>query len=130
MRLLKRNMTDLEYLPYSGMETDLNEDGEHTGEFHPKMSDPVPLKGNMSTPNGQVNQTFYGTDERYTHVLLLDNPKADIRKTGKIRWKGELYDILAVQPSLNVMSIALRKQTENESEREEFYEFPDQECPV
>lgn len=125
MRLLKRNMTGVDYLPYGGMMTDLNEDGEHTGEFRPQPCQPVHYEGNMSTPNGQVNQAFYGTDLRYTHVLLLDNPKADIRETGKIRWKGGLYDILAVRPSLNVMSIALRKQTENNSEREEFYELPD-----
>ena len=111
MKLLKRNMTEFEYFPNGGEETDLNEDGEHTGEFHPVYKDPVVYKGNISAPSGQVQHQFYGEDIRYTHTLLMDNPNAEINEFGLIRWKGSLYDIQAVQPSLNVLAIALRKQT-------------------
>lgn len=111
MRCLERNKTDFEYLPYDGTETDLNDAGEHTGEFHPEYGDPVPYKGNISTPSGQVNQTFYGQDIRYTHTLVMDDPNVGITERGLIRWKGELYDIKAVKPSLNAVSIALKKQT-------------------
>ena len=111
MKLLKRNCTEFEYLPYTGMETDLNDDGEHTGEFQPEYGDPIPYIGNISSPSGNTTQTFYGTDVRYTHVLVMDRPDVDINEYGLIRWKGELYDIRAVRPSLNVLSVALRKQT-------------------
>ena len=111
MKCLKRNMTDFEYLPWDGTESDLNKDGEHTGEFHHVYGDPVSYKGNISSPSGKMNQTFYGEDIRYTHTLVIDNPNADINEYGKIRWKGCLYDIQAVRPSLNVLSVALRKQT-------------------
>lgn len=104
-------MTTFEYLPYDGTETDLNEDGEHTGEFHPAYGDPIPFRGTITDPSGRVNQTFYGQDIRYTHTLILDNPKAEIREGGIIRWNGYLYDIQAVRPSLNFMTIALRRQT-------------------
>ena len=123
MRLLKRNKTEFEYLPNDGTETDVNEDGEHTGEFHPVYGEPVIYKGNISAPSGQVQHQFYGEDIRYTHTLLMDDPNAEINEHGLIRWKGELYDIQAVRPSLNVLSIALRKQTsidpENGPEGEE-----------
>ena len=111
MKCLKRNMTDFEYLPYDGVETDLNEDGEHTGEYHREYGEPVPYKGNISIPSGRWNQTFYGEDIRYTHTLVMDNPNVEINEYGLIRWKGELYDIQAVRPSLNSVNIALKKQT-------------------
>lgn len=121
MRLLKRNATEFEYLPYMGMNDDVllydSDDPEaepetvHTGEFKPQYGDPVRCEGNISSPNGYVNQTFYGQDIRYTHTLIMTDNTAGINEYGIIRWKGELYDIQAVRPSLNGLSIALKKQT-------------------
>ena len=111
MRLLRRNTTKFEYLTYQGESDDLNEDGEHTGEFHPIYGDPVWYRGNISAPSGHTTQTFYGEDIRYSHVLVMDDVNVGIEETGIVRWKGNLYDILAVRPSLNVMNIALRRQS-------------------
>lgn len=121
MRLLKRNVTTFEYLPYLGMNDDVllydsddpeaEPEVEHTGEFKPQYGDPVMCEGNISSPNGYVNQTFYGQDIRYTHTLIMADNDAGINEYGIIRWKGELYDIQAVRPSLNGISVALKKQT-------------------
>jgi len=111
MKCLRRNMTDFEFLPYSGVETDLNDDGEHTGEFHREYGEPIPFRGNISSPSGRENQTFYGEDIRYTHTLVMDDPDAGIDEHGVISWKGNLYDVVAVRPSLNVLSVALKRQT-------------------
>ena len=111
MKLLRRNTTEFEYLPHSGMESDLNSDGEHTGEFHPVFGEAVTYRGNISAPSGQTKQQFYGEDVRYSHTLVMDRPDVPITELGKIRWKGELYAIAAVRPSLNVLNIALRKET-------------------
>lgn len=119
MKCLKRNMKDFEYLPWDGTETDLNDDGEHTGEFHLSYSEPVPYKGNISTPSGRENQTFYGEEIRYTHTLVMDNPNVPINEYGLIRWKGDLYDIQSVHPSLNAVSIALKKRTKDHADGEE-----------
>lgn len=119
MRNLKRNMTEFEYLPPDGETSDVNEDGDYTGEFYPQHSDPVPMKGNISMPSGNVSQDFFGTDTRYTHVLVMDDPDADISELGIIRWKGSLYEIRAVRPSLNALSVALRKKTENHAEADD-----------
>ena len=118
MRLLRRNTTEFEYLPYTGVDTDLNEYGEHTGELEHEYGAAKTYRGNISTPSGNVNQTFYGQDIRYTHTLVMDNPNVDIKEGGQIRWKGSLYDIRAVRPSLNSVSIALRKQTADHAEGE------------
>jgi len=119
MRLLHRNLKEFEYLPWLGTETDLNEDGEHTGEYRPvNYGEPVKYRGNISMPSSRTNQMFYGMDIRYTHVLVMDDPDADIQETGLIRWKGHLYDIKAVRPSLNLLSIALRRQTEDHADDE------------
>lgn len=111
MKCLERNKTEFEYLPYDGTDTDLNEHGEHTGEFHRSYGEPVPYKGNISSPSGREVQTFYGEDIRYTHTLVMDNPNVAINEYGVIRWKDDLYDVVSVKPSLNAVSIALRKQT-------------------
>lgn len=113
MKLLRRNTTEFEYLPYTGLSSDLNEDDEHTGEFHPVYDEAITYRGNISSPSGYVNQTFYGMDVRYTHVLVMDNPNADIQETGLIRWKDDLYEIRAVRPSINGLSVALRRQTKD-----------------
>ena len=123
MRMLRRNLTEFEYLPYSGVDSGLNSEGEHTGEYQRQYDDPILYKGNISTPSGYTNQTFYGTETRYTHVLIMDDPEVDIRESGLIRWKGNLYEIRSVRPSLNVMNIALRKITPDEGEP---YPVPDE----
>lgn len=129
MRLLRRNTTEFEYLPGTGVATDVNDDGEHTGEFHPVYGTAVKYRGNISSPSGHTIQQFYGEDIRYTHTLVMDRPDAPIDEHGMVRWKGELYEITAVRPSLNVLNIALRRITgtdesegpapENEDEPEE-----------
>ena len=111
MRCLERNKREFEYLPYTGTETDLNAFGEHTGELEREYGTPVRYKGNISTPSGKVNQTFYGDDIRYTHTLVMEDPNVPINEYGLIRYNGETYSIEAVRPSLNAVSIALRKQT-------------------
>ena len=115
MRLLLRNTTEFEYLPYDGVGSDLNDDGEHTGEFHPAYGKPVRYRGNISAPSGQTAHTFYGEDIRYTHTLVMDK-KVDIDEHGVIRWCGHTYEIVAVRPSLNAMSIALRRITDGEDD--------------
>lgn len=119
MKLLRRNTTEFEYYPYIGMIETLTEDEDGTGEYHPSYDQPVKMRGNISAPSGMVNQTFYGEDIRYTHVLVMDDPKADIKESGMIRWNGKTFDIRAVRPSMNVLSIALREQTMDHAEGED-----------
>lgn len=119
MHLLKRNETKFEYLPPDGETSDLNDDGEHTGEFYSKHGDPIPMRGSISVPGKNVSQHFFGTDTRYTHVLMMDDPDAEISELGLIRWKGDLYEITAVRPSINSLAVALRKKTENNAPEDE-----------
>ena len=123
MKLLLRNCTEFEYMPSDGTETDLNEDGEHTGEYRPVYGEPIEYTGNICAPSGHTNQTFYGEDIRYTHTLVMDDPEADIKETGLVRWKDHLYEITAVRPSLNGLSVALRRMTEDHGEP---YEEPEE----
>ena len=122
MKLLKRNCTEFEYYAYTGLDSDIDEDGLHTGIFKPVYKTPVTYKGNISTPSGQTVQAFDGLEIRYSHVLVMDDPKADISETGYIVWKGNTYDITAVRPSLNVLSVALRQRTKDHGDQ---YEEPE-----
>ena len=117
MKMLKRNLTEFEYFAYTGLTSDLNKDGLHTGIPKPVYDDPVTYKGNISVPSGQTVQAFDGLGIRYTHVLLMDNPDIGITEDGIIRWKGELYFIRGVAPSLNVLSIALQQRTKDNGDQ-------------
>lgn len=119
MKLLKRNTVSFEYLPFTGVETDVNADGEHTGEFHQEYGTAVTYRGNISTPSGQTEHQFYGEDIRYTHTLVMDKPDVAIDEFGIIRWNGNLYDVKAVRRSLNVFSAALRQQTKSVEDPDE-----------
>lgn len=113
MKCLKRNMKPFTYRKYLG-ESDLDEiTGEHTGEPVIRYGEPEPYDGNISAPSGFANQTLFGKDTRYTHVLVMDNPEADIKATGLIEQNGKTYEVRAVRPSLNVLAVALQEQTEN-----------------
>lgn len=111
MKLLRRNLTDFEYRPLTGTEEVL-EYGRHTGRRRPKYGDPECYQGNISTPNGQVQNQFLGINTDYTHVLVMKPADADIKETGVIDWNGNRYEIKAVRPSLNFLSVALKKLTD------------------
>ena len=114
MRGLKRNQKEFLYYPHVGIASDLNDDGDHTGQPEALYGSPVTYRGTFSTASGHTNPTFYGRDIRYTHVLVMTNMKADIQETGYILWKGDKYEIRAVADSLNVKSIALRRMSPDE----------------
>ena len=116
MKLLIRNRTEFEYYGYTGLDSDEDENGLHTGVWEPSYKAPVKYKGNISSPSGAAIQAFDGLDIRYTHVLLMDNPNVDIKETGYIVWKGNTYDVTAVRPSLNVLSVALRMRTKDNAD--------------
>lgn len=118
MRLLLRNTTKFEYCAYTGLESDLNEDGLHTGVYKPVYDDPVEYRGNISAPSGRAVQAFDGLEIRYTHVLIMDKPDTDIDEYGKILWNGKTYAITAVRRTMNVLNVALMEQTEDHGDQD------------
>lgn len=117
MRLLFRNRTEFMYYAYTGLDSDEDENGLHTGVWHPVYAEPVTFSGNISVPSGSAIQAFDGLDVRYTHVLLMDNPNADISEAGMIQWRKRMYKITAVRPSMNVLYVALLAETVNNGDQ-------------
>lgn len=114
MKLLRRNTTEFEYYGYTGLDSDVDEEtGLHTGVWKPVYAAPITYRGTISVPSGTAEITLAGLDIRYTHVLVMDDPNVDIRETGYIRWRNREYDINAVLPSLNVLSVALQQRTQD-----------------
>ena len=114
MKLLQRNLTEFEYLPNLGS-IEILDGGKHTGRYDTVYGAGVPYKGNIGVPGGYNQHQMFGIVTDYSHVLLMDDPNADIREGGKIRWKDAEYEIRAVVPSLNVLSVALKKITAQSS---------------
>lgn len=120
MKVLRRNMTKFEYIGYTGEETDIDpETGLHTGEARAEEKEPVAYRGSISAEKYLANQKYYGEEARYTHTIIMDNPDADIREDGVIRWRGEEYEIRAVHRSINVLSVQIRKKTKNHAREAE-----------
>lgn len=112
MKLLRRNTTEFQYRPLSS-QIEVVKDGMHAGNYQPVYSYAVTYRGHISEPSGMANAAHFGLDTQYSHLLLMDDPNADIREGGIVEWKGGMYDVVAVRPSLNVLSVALRKRKKN-----------------
>lgn len=113
MRLLRRNLVEFTYEPYLG-ESDYDpETEEYTGEPEVQYGNGVTYRGNLSVPSGVTNPAFYGLDARYSHVILTDNPGADIRENGRIRIGDDTYEVVAIRPSLNVLAVAVQRLTKD-----------------
>lgn len=117
MKLLRRNCTEFKYYAYTGLDSDVNDDGLHTGIWKPVYEKPVVYKGNISAPSGAAVQAFDGIEIRYTHILLMNDIRADIRETGYIEWRGKQYDITAVRHSINTLSVALEQRIEDNGDQ-------------
>lgn len=115
MRLLRRNTTRFMYRALTG-EAETLQDGMHTGNYEPTYGDPVQYRGNISAPSGFATDNLFGVNTQYTHVLVMDNPNANIAEDGLIEWNGAEYEVKAVRPSLNVLAVALKKRTVNHAE--------------
>lgn len=112
MRLLKRNLTTVEYHAYLRKEEILN-DGKHTGRPNVVYADPVFFEGNLSAPSAYATHQLFGIDTNYTHVLLIEGNDTGIEEEGLIVHNDNVYEIRSVRPSLNVTAIALLKRTKN-----------------
>lgn len=112
MRVLRRNTTVFEYQACIGKEEKLV-NGLHTGNTVPVYDSPVSYRGHISPPSGIASDNLFGVNTQYTHVLIMDDPDADIQEDGLVTWKGNEYDVQAVRPSFNLLSVALRKRTKN-----------------
>ena len=107
MRLLRRNCTEFQYRGYKGETSGKDENGHFTGDPVVLYHEPVTYWGNISVPSGQAIQSFDGLGVRYSHVLLMDDPTIDIKEGGLVLWNNRTYQVQAVRPSLNVLSVAL-----------------------
>ena len=114
MRLLERLKTDFTYRAYEGKQENLK-DGKHTGLHQATYADAVAMRGHIGPPAGVVQARMFGQETRYTHVLLVDDPKTIIAESGLIDWNGKSYEVLAVRPTQNYVSVALRERTGSEN---------------
>lgn len=112
MKLLRRDTVEFQYRPLSAaMETQT--DNRHTGNLKPEYGYPVTYRGNISPAGGYVANQLFGQNSNYTHVLLMDDPTADVQESGIIEWNNGVYEIYSISRSRNFMHVALRKKTVN-----------------
>ena len=107
MRLLRRNTVEFEHLAYKGKEEVLDY-GKHTGRYNPQYADPVVYRGTIDLPGGYVARELFGLNLDYTHILVMDQKDAPIKEEDRIAWNDRQYEIRAVRPSLNFLSIAMK----------------------
>lgn len=132
MQCLARNKSRFFYALHDG-QTELNDEyGNVTGQYRVSYTDPVPMRGNISAAQGEIQTRQFGESETYDKVIVLDNPFSPIDEYS-ILWvdslpeltvdghlalneKGEVktphdYIVKKVARSLNSVSIAISKVT-------------------
>lgn len=114
MRMLRRNLSAFDYKPYLGKQEVLS-DGRHTGRYEAQYGDPIGYEGHIDRAAGSAQHEPFGINTNYTHVLLMDDPDAPIDEAGRVVWRGAEYEVTAVRPTLNVLSVALKKLTGTEA---------------
>lgn len=112
--MLRRQRTSFEYMPFL-RKTEILDNGKHTGRHTAKYGGRVTYTGNVAMPTGYVQATWFGIDKDYSHILIMDDPQAPIKEEGIIEWQGDTYVIQAVRPSINFLSIAMRRITPEEA---------------
>ena len=126
MKILHRNKVRIFYANYVDKEPVLDKDGYQTGEYKVVYSNPVEVRGNVSSARGEVITRQFGEDESYDRVIVMDDPKVPITLSS-VMWIDTMPDILSdgttetpydyivkqVAPSLNSVSIAVSKVNVN-----------------
>ena len=119
MRLPLRNLRTIHYKTYLG-KTEILEDGLRTGEYKTNYSDLVELVGDVSASRGSADLDMFGINTPYTKVLLTTWMECPINEQSII-WidaptTGQHdYVVVQVAKSFNVIAIALREVSKDES---------------
>ena len=123
MRTMTRNRRVFYYATFQAVGMSTDTDGNYV-ENSITYSDPVKSEGVFTPANGQAQLAIFGMNERYDKVITL-NQNDDFLKVGSVLWvdttpvldkQGKTatpydYIVVRVAPSLNFISVAIRKVT-------------------
>lgn len=110
MKGLKRNMQKFFYAePTGDRKPILDANGNMTGEYASMYSEAKEWEGNISPATGAVEAAAFGSDVTYDRVIVLAGNYPPIDEFYKVWFDGEPYIVKKVAPSLNSVSIAIRK---------------------
>ena len=114
MRTLERNKTTIYYKPYSSKTKIEDANGNFTGEYQVNYGSITPVNCHVSPGTGQIWQEFFGMQERYDRVLILDY-LPDGLDSAAIVWidadisEAHDYRVKRIAPSINSFLIAVEK---------------------
>lgn len=122
MRCMVRNKSKFYYASYIGETEIIDEYGNRTGEYTISYSNPRECFGNISAAQGEIQSRQFGESVSYDKVIVLDDKNTPLDEYA-ILWVDTLpylnedgstetphdYTIRKVAPSLNGVSIAIRK---------------------
>lgn len=122
MRCMIRNQSKFYYALYIDKKATTDEYGNITGEYEVVYSNPIEIKGNVSSAMGEMQSKQFGVGESYDKVIVLDNVNTPIDEYS-ILWVDTLptlnangttdtpydYVVKKVARGLNNVSIAISK---------------------
>ena len=121
MRTMTRNRKPFYYATLTGVSMSTDKDGNYVEETN-TYSDPVKAYGVFTPADGTARSQLFGMNEIYDKVITL-NSNDDYLAVGSVLWvdvepeidtKGSTdtpfdYIVTRVAPSLNFISVAIRK---------------------
>ena len=130
MKTIQRNQVKVWYALCEGEEEILDEDGNRTGEYDLKYSDPVPVWMVLSPHRGSAAREPYGISTNYSRTMTTGDMDCPIAEDS-VLWIGtdpvlELegqsikiphnFIVVRVSPSLNYITYAIREVDVSEVE--------------
>lgn len=120
MRCLARNKSTFSYCLYDSKEAITDEYGNKTGEYIVKYEDPVTMKANISSAQGESQTEQFGNNIQYDKVIITDDMSCPIDENSVLfvdkavstdTDDNPLYDYIVkkVAKSLNSISYAISK---------------------
>lgn len=119
MRTLQRNKQTIYYAVLTDEIEIRDEEGNYTGEYEKTTSEPVKLRANIGTVQGQISNEIFGLIDNYSRVLIVDKNDFKLELTSNLPivfWIDEKditksydYRLIKMSTSLNGLALLVKK---------------------
>lgn len=113
MRTVKRNRIPVAYAFYDGVEELVDENGNYTGEYRVKYTEPVKAKMNVSGGRGQATVALFGMNSSFSRTAITEDLITPF-STDTVFWidadpdtQPHDFIVVAVARTINQVVIAL-----------------------
>lgn len=119
----QRVLKTVHYAKLDNLIREIDSDGNYTGEYSAKYSEPIKKRMNISVPKGDAYLTAFGISVPYDVVLVIKETDLGISETTVFWLDSDInsepdYNVVRVAETMRYTKIYLNKKQLNETELE------------